>query len=94
MLTMVDCDYKQYTLDVNGDLDLWYQGFQWMALSYSGIGGKMFCQDGQGCEATMGSSSKRSPHDVLVTDYDNYAASYRCSQIGFMYTDFISIYSK
>ena len=96
MLVSADCNYKKFTVDSNGDLDLWYQAYYWtMMFSYGGIGGKMYCEPGnkKTCEGTMESfSTERSPISVLATDYDNYAISFRCSEMmGFVRNDYIQI---
>ena len=56
MVATSDCMFKKYTLDSNGDLDYWYQGYFWMMMfQYMGVGGKYYCNTGSKstCEATM-----------------------------------------
>ena len=104
MTMMTECTFKKFTQDANGDLDLWFGGYNEMRFSYGGVGGKMFCTEGNEntCEATMGSNpetDKRSPFAILATDYTSYDIGYYCMEmlnaIGIVVkADFVLIYGR
>ena len=95
-----ECTYKKFTVDSNGDLDLWFGGY--MMFQYRGVGGKMYCEAGnpETCEATMtgskGGDDKRENFPVLATDYETYDVGYYCMDMikGFMKADFVMIYGR
>ena len=94
-----DCTYKNFTVDSNGDLDLWFGAYYWPAFSYNGVGGTMYCTAGnkETCEATMtGTGAKREAFPVLATDYETYDIGYYCMDMikGFMKADFVMIYGR
>ena len=73
------CTFKEFTLDSNGDLDLWFGAYQPMMFSYSGVGGKMYCDASMDstCEATMTESGDaRAPFNILATDYSTYKSEH------------------
>merc|ERR1719329_590557 len=80
---MSECVYKKFTLDANGDMDLWFQAYDPMMFDYSGVGGKMYCtaNSDPACQATMGSSDKRADIPILATDYENYDIGYYCMEM-------------
>ena len=95
------CTFKEFTLDDNGDLDLWFGAYQTMMFNYYGVGGKMFCEEGmdQTCEATMGKNpetDKRSPFGILATDYTSYDIGYYCMDMidGYLKAEFVLVYSR
>ena len=94
-----ECTYKKFTVDSNDDLNLWFGAYSWPKLSYSGVGGKMYCTPGDKdtCEATMTpTGDHRVPFPVLATDYDTYDIGYSCFELveGFVKADFIMIYGR
>ena len=93
------CTFKDFTLDSNGDLELWFGAYQPMMFSYSGVGGMMYCDESmdETCEATMGETSdKRSPFGILATDYENYDIGYYCMDMieNVMKAEYIMVYSR
>ena len=93
------CTYKDFTLDSNGDLDLWFGAYYWPMFKYMGVGGTMYCTAGDPntCEATMtGTGDKRSDFPILATDYETYDIGYYCMDMieGFMKADFVMIYGR
>ena len=99
---MTECTYKKFTVDDNGDMDLWFGAYNEMRFSYGGVGGKMYCP-GNGdttCEATMTETGDyRAPFPVLATDYLNYDIGYYCMEmlnaVGVVVkADFLMIYGR
>ena len=92
------CTFKDFTVDSNGDLDLWFGAYNPMMFSYGGANGKMYCEDGMSetCEATMGDSENRSAFPILATDYTTYDIGYYCMDMidNVMKADFIMVYSR
>ena len=93
------CTFKEYTLDSNGDLDLWFGAYQPMMFSYAGVGGKMYCDESmeETCEATMTDTGDyRAPFGVLATDYQSYDIAYFCMDMieGVMKAEFVMIYGR
>lgn len=80
---MADCVTKEYSMNPQGEIDLYYRGYYNMLGwgKYSGIGGKVFdCEKGSPysftCFATMGWFTKKSQFKVFATDYKNYDIHY------------------
>merc|ERR1719329_18463 len=82
MMMTSEFEYKRFTPDSNGDLDLWFGAYY--DFKYLGINGKMYCtpDTDPSCQATMGDegikNNKRSDIDILATDYENYDIGYYC----------------
>ena len=92
------CVYKDFTVDSNNDLDLWFG--QYSMFRYLGGGGKMYCSANseETCTATMGGGDKSSanPFPVLAPDYETYDIGYYCMDMikGFMKADFVMVNSR
>ena len=96
-----DCVTMEFSPpNADGNLDLYFRGYYWMMLNYQGGGGTMYdCDQGNTdwtCQATMGSSTKRSGFPIFYTDYDNYQISYFCSDMmgGLMKYEWFSLYTR
>ena len=99
-----DCVTKEFELNQNGNLDLYFRGFyNWHGWGkYSGVGGEISdCGTSSGllqsstCMATMGGSPRKLPFDMLATDYDNYDIGYFCKDFyGFFHADNLAITSR
>jgi len=98
-----ECVTKEYALDENEDIDLYFRG-NYLVAGYQGVDGKLSgCGDhGKStCYATMhnhhwGKWKELIPFNVLDTDYENYEVYYDCHNILFglfKWTDF-AVYSR
>ena len=93
------CTFKDFTLDSNGDLELWFGAYQPMMFSYSGVSGMMYCDESmdETCEATMKETGDaRAPFGILATDYETYDIGYYCMDMieNVMKAEFVMVYSK
>ena len=96
--TGFECVTKEYRLNENQDLDLYFRGYASLLFSYMGIDGTMYecgtSSEGT-CMATMGTSEKRSPLNVYATDYDSYEVYYKCMDIlGFSKMELFNVYTR
>eukprot|EP00355_Strombidium_rassoulzadegani_P007815 CAMPEP_0168618918 /NCGR_PEP_ID=MMETSP0449_2-20121227/6326_1 /TAXON_ID=1082188 /ORGANISM="Strombidium rassoulzadegani, Strain ras09" /LENGTH=223 /DNA_ID=CAMNT_0008659821 /DNA_START=23 /DNA_END=694 /DNA_ORIENTATION=- len=81
-----DCVTKEFALNEDGDLDLYFRGYYSLFFDYYGAEGTMYqCDEGSAdtwtCQATMGKSPKRIPFNIFYTDYDNFDVNYSCSNV-------------
>ena len=95
-----DCVTKEFSLNSAGDVDLYLRAYYGGLLSYKGINGTMYqCKEGSPttftCMATMGTSTERSPFNILDTDYKNYDIVYYCKDLaGFMKSESFAVSSR
>ena len=96
-----ECGTQQYRANAEGGYDLYFRAEFWMMMGeYAGIGGKLSecgTNDKGTCLATMGDSEKKSPINILATDYDNWSVMYACSDMlggDLMYGNWIGISSR
>mmetsp|Transcript_8664 Transcript_8664/g.14686 ORF Transcript_8664/g.14686 Transcript_8664/m.14686 type:complete len:156 (+) Transcript_8664:38-505(+) len=80
-----DCVTKEFALNQDGDLDLYFRGYYNLFFGYYGANGTMYrCDEGSPdtwtCQATMGPSPKRLPFKIYYTDYDTMDVSYSCTE--------------
>lgn len=106
MYTMsADCVTMEFAVppagdDANKSLNLWFRGYYWMMMSYQGGGGAMYdCSQANSdwtCQATMGSSDKRSGFPIFYTDYDNFQITYFCNDMidGVMKYEWFSVSTR
>ena len=97
-----DCVTKEFELNQDGSLDLYFRGFYnlhgWG--KYSGIDGKLFdCGENSlssgTCMATMGHSQHKHPFKMFATDYENYDIYYDCKSFwGIFHASNLSITSR
>ena len=95
-----DCVTKEFALNEDGDLDLYFRGYYGFLFDYYGAEGTMYqCDEGSAdtwtCQATMGKSSKRIPFEIFYTDYDNFDIMYHCTEyMGFMKKEQFSVATR
>ena len=95
-----DCVTKEFALKSNGDVDLYLRAYYGPLLDYKGINGTMYqCKEGSPttftCMATMGSSTERSPFNILDTDYKSYDIVYYCKDLaGMMKSESFAVSSR
>merc|ERR1712151_936078 len=83
------CDFKKFTLNGDGDLDLWF-GSDSSLMGEMGVDGTLFCDksefvhndDVQTCEANMAGKNQHKPFGILYTDYENLDVGYYCMELG------------
>merc|ERR1711998_9081 len=78
-----DCTTKEFALNDDGDVDLYFRGYYGLAGKYMGVNGELYqCDEGSPepftCMATMGGGSERLPFGIFYTDYETYDISYSC----------------
>ena len=98
---MADCVTKEFQLNQEGNLELYFRGFYnlygWG--KYEGVNGELSdcggSLEGSTCMATMGGSSHKKAFKMLATDYKNYDIQYGCKPFwGIFYSDSFSISSR
>ena len=80
------CSYKKFTMNDEGNLDLWF-GANSALMGESGVDGTLFCNkadftedENLTCEATMAGKKDHKPFGMLATDYENYDVGYYCME--------------
>ena len=99
-----DCVTKEFEINDNGNLDLYFRGFyNWHGWGkYSGVGGEVTdCGASNGllagstCMATMGGRPDKLPFDMFATDYENFDVGYSCKSFwGLFHGDNLSISAR
>ena len=96
-----DCVTKEFALDKNGDVSLYFRGYYNLMMKYMGVDGTMYqCDEGSPdtftCMATMHGGSHRSPIHVFDTDYESYEIMYECADVlgGLMKNEMFSVTTR
>ena len=96
-----DCVTKEFALNQDQDLDLYFRGYYNFLFKYMGVNGTMYqcdeaSEDGATCMATMHGGSHRSPIRVFDTDYETYEIMYDCQEVlgGAMKMEMFSVTTK
>ena len=95
-----DCVTKDFTLNKDGDIDLYFRGYYSLFGDYMGVDGTMYqCDEGSSktwtCMATMGGRSHRRPFKIFDTDYTSYEIMYACENINsFSKTELFAVSSR
>ena len=76
MIGGANCVTKEFAVNQDGDVDLYYRG-KFPMRGYKGVDGTIYCEDGS-CDATMAEKEERYPFRIFATDYDNYQIDYFC----------------
>ena len=96
-----DCITKEYALNDQGDVDLYFRGFYGLMQKYTGVNGCLYqCDEGSPdtwtCQATMGGGSHRIPFGIFDTDYETYDIMYSCENhaAGFLKNEMFSVSTR
>ena len=94
-----DCVTKEFGLNADGDVDLYFRGYYSILFRYNGIDGTLYqCDEGTPstwtCMATMGGRPKRHPIKMFDTDYENYEIYYDCTEFAGFKTESFAVSSR
>lgn len=82
------CDFKRFTKNADGNLDLWF-GANSNLMGAMGVDGELFCNKDEfvhldhsdTCEANMAGKNQHKPFAVLNTDYTDIDVGYYCMEL-------------
>ena len=82
------CDFKRFTKNDDGNLDLWF-GANSNLMGPMGVNGELFCNKetfvnkdhNDTCEANMAGKNQHKPFAVLYTDYSDIDVGYYCMEL-------------